>query len=776
MPGNARSISSSSSYAAAIYEAAGITEEFWADAAMDFTHLELARIATAAVTGKKDYYEIADAAFEAWSPDRSTEANAAGAEAQNGPAETAESLVPNTDHPHDGTPGDPAAAGEYGSIHYVDVDELTLSPDVPQFKEGASETGEVEPFDRFDERVAPPIHVWRRLDGRLEVVSGRHRWQARKRDGGRTIMAYIHEEAAGFTQRDAAMLDATLNIKEGQGTVLDWARYIRSAGITLEEARADGLMRGRGALGVTIGAQAGEDLFSLFSAGKIGEKTAAAIASFADHEVQRVGIRCVQKRMTAQETVNVMAAVQARLGQAKGEDVETTGDLFGDNDEALIAAERIGEFATAMQKKIAEKINAVRGAAKRPETARGMGVNINDPAALLKRLADLEMQRQAWMNYAQYPELYGQAAAWDGVSSLDSIEPARANLGVDMSASTIDGREVDLRRCKATDAAGRTLDKETFITTPNGRLDWFNFPKDERTRALLRKKGIADLPIRLRVGQHRREHEGFGLMHILNHYSDMELSGNSPLEFLYHTLTRLTGLYDQGGNRRTFKANRTYQEGSLLHVDLQEKEGCYSMVSCYPVQGQFKPRGNELLIGGTVFRFTPNSKASPFEAAQSPNEAVMIGGGTRGKARENNVAQPPPSVNIYDVRIIDSRGNHVFTQPRVPDISFSLSGTGTLIIDPANYTRTIINTVKAINGEKEMSERDWHYLARSITQGSAALIGPASGSASKGLSSVGSLALILAGAGNLAKPILDRAYPKKPAKKKTTRSRRPPAI
>ena len=104
------------------------------------------------------------------------------------------------------------------------------------------------------------------------------------------------------------------------------------------------------------------------------------------------------------------------------------------------------------------------------------------------------------------------------------------------------------------------------------------------------------------------------------------------------------------------------------------------------------------------------------------------------------------------------------------------SGTGTLIIDPANYTRTIINTVKAINGEKEMSERDWHYLARSITQGSAALIGPASGSASKGLSSVGSLALILAGAGNLAKPILDRAYPKKPAKKKTTRSRRPPAI
>ncbi len=417
-------------FAQSIYDAAGITQEIWADAAMDATYRDLAMIATRALGGMENYHDIQEGAFRAWNGERATD------EAESlAPQETAETLVPNTDHPHDGLPGAHAAAGEYGAIEYVSVEELTLSQDVPQFKEGASsETGEVEPFEKFDERVAPPIHVWRRADGSLEVISGRHRWQARKRDGGKTIMAYVHNEADGFTKKDAEMLDVTLNIKEGQGSVLDWARYIRTSGMTMGEARDQGLLRGRGIMGVLIGAQASEDLFALFAAGKVGEKTASAIAAFPNHDLQRVGIRCVGKRMTAQEIVNVMSAVQGAQKPGAGETMDM-GSLFGDDDSALVAAERIGAFATAMQQKIAEKINAVRGAAKRPETARKMGVDVSDPAALLKTLSDLEMQRRAWLNYAQYPELFRQAKGWDGESSLDGIEPALANLGIDMSAS-----------------------------------------------------------------------------------------------------------------------------------------------------------------------------------------------------------------------------------------------------------------------------------------------------------------------------------------------------
>ncbi|MEG0334672.1 MAG: hypothetical protein RR607_09360, partial [Akkermansia sp.] len=99
-----------------------------------------------------------------------------------------------------------------------------------------------------------------------------------------------------------------------------------------------------------------------------------------------------------------------------------------------------------------------------------------------------------------------------------AVKEIEGEVGGGMSASlSVDGNEIDLRKCKAVDQNGRVLDKETFITTPNGGIDWFRFPADEKTRAILKKKGIADLPIRLKVGKHKDVHNGFGWMHTLNH-------------------------------------------------------------------------------------------------------------------------------------------------------------------------------------------------------------------------------------------------------------------
>ncbi len=449
-----------------IYDAAGITQEWWADAAMDSTHQTLANIATAAVQGLQLRDGIIDTAAAAWDTAGQQDEPTAPEERPESPTD----LVPGADDPHDGEPGTPAAAGEYGNIHYVAVADLTLSPDVPQFKEGAdAETGEVEPFESFDERVAPPIHVWRRLDGRLEVISGRHRFQARKRDGGKTIMAYIHDEAAGFTKKDAAALDATLNIKEGQGSVLDWARYVRDSGMTMEEARAKGLLRGRGRLGITIGLQASDDLFSRFSSGSIDEKVAAAIASFPDHNLQRAGMRCADKGMKDTEIIGVLHILQQQQGKSDtGGDM---GDLFGANDDALNTAERIGQFAAAMQQKIRDRLNAIRGAAKRPDTARKLGIDITDPAALGRKVAELNAQLRTWQEFYRYPELMAQAAAWDGnPDTLANIEPAVAidlsggNGGMSasmeeqrISFSIADAREQGIMQDGKLEAANGTL-------------------------------------------------------------------------------------------------------------------------------------------------------------------------------------------------------------------------------------------------------------------------------------------------------------------------------
>ncbi|UQT43619.1 hypothetical protein M5E88_13230 [Akkermansia muciniphila] len=62
---------------------------------------------------------------------------------------------------------------------FIDKDRLTLCPDVPQFKQGADEkTGVVNRIVGTWQRNAAPISVWRRTDGSLQVISGRHRLDA----------------------------------------------------------------------------------------------------------------------------------------------------------------------------------------------------------------------------------------------------------------------------------------------------------------------------------------------------------------------------------------------------------------------------------------------------------------------------------------------------------------------------------------------------------------------------------------------------------------------
>ena len=127
--------------------------------------------------------------------------------------------------------GETAAVGM--PVVEVPLKDLTLSKDVPQFKMGADAKGVVEPLGgKFERTGVAPIQVWRRLDGSLEVISGRHRLDLARRSGEKTIPAQVHDEAQGFTPTMAAVLDAELNIRDGQGKVKDYVNYFKAAGIT----------------------------------------------------------------------------------------------------------------------------------------------------------------------------------------------------------------------------------------------------------------------------------------------------------------------------------------------------------------------------------------------------------------------------------------------------------------------------------------------------------------------------------------------------------------
>lgn len=97
---------------------------------------------------------------------------------------------------------------------FIDKDRLTLCPDVPQFKQGANEkTGVVNRIVGAWQRNAAPISVWRRTDGSLQVISGRHRLDACT---DADINCTVYEEGERFDLDWARRHDVENNIRDGQ--------------------------------------------------------------------------------------------------------------------------------------------------------------------------------------------------------------------------------------------------------------------------------------------------------------------------------------------------------------------------------------------------------------------------------------------------------------------------------------------------------------------------------------------------------------------------------
>lgn len=84
------------------------------------------------------------------------------------------------------------------------------------------------------------------------------------------------DEADGFTVDDARTFDAESNIRDGMGTVRDYAHFFRNKDIDEAEASGKGLLsREKGKRGWAIGKFAEDNLYWLYRNGGISEERAA---------------------------------------------------------------------------------------------------------------------------------------------------------------------------------------------------------------------------------------------------------------------------------------------------------------------------------------------------------------------------------------------------------------------------------------------------------------------------------------------------------------------
>ena len=297
-------------------------------------------------------------------------------------------------------------------LGFIDKNKLTLCPDVPQFKQGADEqTGVVNPIVGAWQRNAAPISVWRREDGSLQVISGRHRFNACTDED---INCTVYDEAAGFDLDWAQTHDVENNIRDGQASLFEIARYVSQKGLTKEEAVERGIFRkGQSRRGVELGMYGCSDLLDALGNELVSPDDAwrVAMAFRNQTEVQRAGLRALMEGKSWQQAFAVMqvAANMDRirgLAEAAGMTFET--DLFG-NSHAEEYFARLAQYAAARVSELTREISSISGASRRPETARKYGVDVRDAGALEAVVKDLKAQRARWQNFGLHEDLIKEA-------------------------------------------------------------------------------------------------------------------------------------------------------------------------------------------------------------------------------------------------------------------------------------------------------------------------------------------------------------------------------
>ncbi len=297
-------------------------------------------------------------------------------------------------------------------LGFIDKNKLTLCPDVPQFKQGADEqTGVVNPIVGAWQRNAAPISVWRREDGSLQVISGRHRFNACTDED---INCTVYDEAAGFDLDWAQTHDVENNIRDGQASLFEIARYVSRKRLTKEEAVERGIFRkGQSRRGVELGMYGCSDLLDALGNELVSPDDAwrVAMAFRNQTEVQRAGLRALMEGKSWQQAFAVMqvAANMDRirgLAEAAGMTFET--DLFG-NSHAEEYFARLAQYAAARVSELTREISSISGASRRPETARKYGVDVRDAGALEAVVKDLKAQRARWQNFGLHEDLIKEA-------------------------------------------------------------------------------------------------------------------------------------------------------------------------------------------------------------------------------------------------------------------------------------------------------------------------------------------------------------------------------
>jgi hypothetical protein len=349
----------------------------------------------------------------------------------------------------------------------VPVSQIMDHPQITNFKE------KITPLEGAYERAGTaPIVLLETRDGSMFVVTGRHRLAHMRETGGETIPAQIFREADGFTIDMARVFDAEANIRDGQGTVRDYAKYFRETGVTAEQAQARGLLsRSAGKNGFDLGTNAVDEVYTGYRNHIITEEQAAGIARGAPRDPvvqQEAMVEAIQKKLSGDE----LEILSGLLLQKKGENIRSgQPELFEVTVEYKKGLTDEIRIATNQQNKLKAEISILKKAGRisDPEVAKTLedyGFKPGDVEQINAKISELQTELQRWQNWVTDPQLHDTIREMAGLPRQErpsaEIKPEVAEIKAP-EVREPEGPSPYLESIKAKAAAAKKIKARTEI-------------------------------------------------------------------------------------------------------------------------------------------------------------------------------------------------------------------------------------------------------------------------------------------------------------------------
>ena len=322
------------------------------------------------------------------------------------------------------------AAGDY---YCGLIDKTKLQDGTEQVKVGARGKHGViagrELTGSFQASAAPLI-VWKRKDGSLRVISGRHRYELMLRDEAcKAHLCYVYEENEQHNEQWARLTDYENNMRDDQADELTAATYVRETGYSDDVLRQKGLMRNesRSKRGALIGRVAREELWVRFKNGSINAKDAEIVCKLTrnisdEARVEDIQRQCCQLLEKGKSWDYIGAMCQLMANKDRVTIQQGLLNLGADFEQDM---ERAAEYVEQNLLQLNAAIRTLKQGAKLGEKERaqatrlGIDVSISEGSEqLLQLLNDLKAKFE---NIGTYPDLVADASLWDGKTSPDPV-------------------------------------------------------------------------------------------------------------------------------------------------------------------------------------------------------------------------------------------------------------------------------------------------------------------------------------------------------------------